>query len=165
MPSVPNWPSFGMIYGTSLWGSPNHLTLANRALPPQGKTLPRGFIKQESPTSLDLNKAIPSSAHWQTMTCLRYLDGNEEVPRREAILAGGWGSVRGGTLPAPKQRCAGWSKTGSARWRCWCKAAQRSFSWSFRNQKCPGCRCSGLSQPPWKQAKDALEYLRFCSLA
>lgn len=40
--------------------------------------------------------------------------------------------------PVPGQKCAGWSKTGSARLRCWCTTVQRSSSWSFQIQRCPG---------------------------
>ncbi len=31
-------------------------------------------------------------------------------------------------VPVPRRRCAGWSRTGSAHWRCWCRAAQKSSS-------------------------------------
>ena len=40
--------------------------------------------------------------------------------------------------PVPGQICAGWSKTGSARLRCWCTIVQTNSSWSFQIQRCPG---------------------------
>lgn len=40
--------------------------------------------------------------------------------------------------PVPVRICAGWNRTGSVRWRCWCTAAQTSSSWSFQIQRCPG---------------------------
>lgn len=40
--------------------------------------------------------------------------------------------------PVRGQICAGWSKTESARSRCWYTIAQTNSSWSFQIQRCPG---------------------------